>query len=58
VFYRIAAKGRGPTAVTLNGRALPMTRLTNPYRTAGVTVPMDAVRERLGRTNILHIDLE
>ena len=47
VRYRIAAAGHGPTAVTLNGHALPTTRATNPYRTAGVSVPMAAVRERL-----------
>ena len=58
VVYRVAAAGRGPTAVTLNGHALPMTRLTNPYRTAGVTVPMASVREHLGTTNELRIDLE
>jgi cellobiose phosphorylase len=59
VRYRIAAAGRGPTAIVLNGHALPMTRLTNRYRTAGVTVPMAAVRERLAAEgNELVIDLE
>jgi cellobiose phosphorylase len=47
VVYRIAAAGYGPTALTLNGTSLPMTRTSNPYRTAGVTVAMAAVRERL-----------
>jgi cellobiose phosphorylase len=59
VRYRIAAAGRGPTAVALNGHALPMTRLTNPYRAPGVTVPMAAVSERLAKDgNELVIDLE
>jgi cellobiose phosphorylase len=58
VVYRIAAAGHGPTALTLNGQPLPMTRTTNPYRTAGVTVPMAAVRERLREgPNELSIDL-
>jgi cellobiose phosphorylase len=47
VVYRIAALGHGPSAVVLNGAPLPVTRMTNPYRTAGVTVPMTIVRERL-----------
>jgi len=58
VRYRIAAAGHGPTAVALNGNALPMTRATNPYRIAGVAVPMAAVRERLrDAENELVIDL-
>jgi cellobiose phosphorylase len=58
VRYRIAAAGHGPTALALNGHALPMTRAANPYRSAGVTVPMAAVRERLVEgVNELVIDL-
>jgi cellobiose phosphorylase len=58
VRYRIAAAGHGPTALVLNGHALPMTRAVNPYRTAGVTVPMAAVRQRLVQgANELVIDL-
>jgi cellobiose phosphorylase len=58
VRYRIAGAGHGPTAVALNGHALPMTRATNPYRTAGVTVPMAVVRERLADgANELVVDL-
>jgi hypothetical protein len=58
VAYRIAAVGHGPTAVALNGPPLPMTRLTNPYRTAGVAVPMTAVRDLLrDGPNTLVIDL-
>jgi hypothetical protein len=35
-----------------------MTRATNPYRTAGVTVPMAVVRERLADgANELVVDL-
>jgi cellobiose phosphorylase len=58
VVYRVAAAGHGPTGLTLNGDPLPMTRARNPYRTAGVTVPMAIVRERLDeRGNELVIDL-
>jgi cellobiose phosphorylase len=58
VVYRVARAGHGPTALTLNGHPLPMTRTANPYRTAGVTVPMAAVRERLSDgPNELVIDL-
>jgi cellobiose phosphorylase len=58
VLYRIAAAGHGPTAVALNGNPLPIVRATNPYRTAGVTIPMTAVRERLrDGANEMVIDL-
>jgi 1,2-beta-oligoglucan phosphorylase len=59
VTYRIVTKGHGPTAVTLNGHPLPLTRTANPYRTAGVTIPMASVREHLvDGTNELVVDLE
>jgi cellobiose phosphorylase len=45
--YRIGPAGYGPTAVTLNGRALSLTRQANPYRMGGVEVPMAEVLERL-----------
>jgi cellobiose phosphorylase len=47
VVYRVAAAGYGPSAVSLNGRALPLARADNPYRTGGVSVPMSAVRAAL-----------
>jgi hypothetical protein len=56
--YRVGARGYGPTAIVLNGHPLPMTRMANPYRTAGVTVPMAAVCERLAEgINELVIEL-
>jgi cellobiose phosphorylase len=58
VRYRVASAGYGPTAVTLNGRPLPLSRAANPYRTAGVTIPMAAVAAALRPgTNELTIDL-
>ena len=59
VRYRVAAKGCGPIALSLNGHVLPMTREANPYRTAGVTVPMAALQEHLGdAVNELVVELE
>jgi 1,2-beta-oligoglucan phosphorylase len=59
VEYRVAAHGRGPQAVTLNGKLLPMTRMANPYRTGGVNVSMSAVRQLLGqKENTLVVELE
>jgi cellobiose phosphorylase len=59
VVYRVAGAGQGPRAVTLNGRALALTRLSNPYRTPGVTVAADDLRAGL-RTgaNELVVDLD
>jgi cellobiose phosphorylase len=57
--YRIAARGHGPRAVTLNGQALSLTRIENPYRLGGVTVSMREVGERLRpQGNLLAIELE
>jgi cellobiose phosphorylase len=47
VLYCCGTKGVGPVAVTLNGTALPFTRLDNPYRAGGVVVPTAAIAERL-----------
>ena len=59
VRYRVAAKGCGPIALSLNGHPLPMTRAANPYRTAGITIPMTALREHLGDgVNELVVELE
>jgi 1,2-beta-oligoglucan phosphorylase len=38
VTYRIGGRGCGPLKVSLNGKALPFTRGTNPYRMAGVQI--------------------
>jgi cellobiose phosphorylase len=47
VTYRVGRRGAGPTAVVLNGVALPTIPLTNPYRAPGVSVPLRHVREIL-----------
>jgi CRISPR-associated protein Csx3 len=47
VTYRVGTQGAGPTAVVLNGVALPTIPLTNPYRAPGVSVPLRQVREIL-----------
>ena len=59
VRYRVATKGCGPIALSLNGHTLPMTREANPYRTPGVTVPMIALWEHLvDGVNELVVELE
>jgi 1,2-beta-oligoglucan phosphorylase len=59
VLYRIAAAGSGPTSLLWNGRPLPFTRTTNPYRTPGAVVELAALREgaRAGVDELV-IDLE
>ncbi len=58
VVYRTAELGYGPTAVTLNGTALPFDREANPYRAGGVEVSMAAVRGVLtDSANVLEIGL-
>ncbi len=47
VLYRCAGRGVGPVAVTLNGTALPFTRLDNPYRAGGVPVSMTPIADRV-----------
>jgi cellobiose phosphorylase len=44
VTYRVEGQGCGPVALELNGRDLPFTRLSNPYRPGGAEVAMDAIR--------------
>jgi cellobiose phosphorylase len=46
VRYRVGERGYGPSALLWNGVSLPFTREANPYRSGGVTVPIDALRER------------
>jgi len=47
IIYRIGGAGSGPTAVTLNGKEMALTRTPNPYRTGGVEVRMAEVLEWL-----------
>jgi cellobiose phosphorylase len=51
VRYRIATRGVGPLRVAANGRDLPLTAGSNPYRPPGVTVAMAELRALLGRTD-------
>jgi len=44
---RIGSLGHGPRTVTCNGRPLAFDREPHPYRTGGVVIPMDVLRERL-----------
>lgn len=47
VRYRVGPRGHGPGRLTLAGRELATTRGRNPYRTGGLTVALDALREAL-----------
>ncbi|MEW6663976.1 MAG: hypothetical protein AB1512_01990 [Thermodesulfobacteriota bacterium] len=47
ITYRVQEPGCGPTAVSLNGVELPLTRCANPYRMGAVEIQMEEVRERL-----------
>jgi cellobiose phosphorylase len=56
--YHVAAAGHGPTALTLNGTALPFERVSNPYRVGGGTVAMTAITPLLARErNELRVQL-
>jgi cellobiose phosphorylase len=58
VVYNTEELGHGPTAVTLNGKALRFDREANPYRAGGVEVSMAALHELLtGSANTLEIQL-
>ncbi|MCW5891144.1 MAG: hypothetical protein KIT14_11420 [bacterium] len=46
--YRVARRGAGPAALTLNGAPLPFEREANPYRTGGAVVSTATLRARLG----------
>jgi 1,2-beta-oligoglucan phosphorylase len=46
LLYRVREKGCGPTSVEVNGREIPFTRETNPYRNGAAEIPMKSVLER------------
>ncbi len=59
VVYRVVATGYGPTALILNGTALPFEREANPYRTGGAAVSMEALGRLLtGGANTLEVQLQ
>jgi cellobiose phosphorylase len=45
--YRVASAGCGPTAVTVNGTAVPFEREANPYRSGGARLSMAALARLL-----------
>lgn len=58
VVYHIAAAGHGPTALTLNGTALPFERTANPYRCGAAQIAMAAVTALLNdQANTLSVQL-
>ncbi len=59
VVYRTGKTGRGPRSIDLNGASLVFVRESNPYRTAGVRIPMESwIRQLKEDGNRLTIDLE
>ncbi len=59
VVYRTGRTGCGPVSIDLNGSALEFIREKNPYRTAGVRIPMESWNDRLtSGTNRMTITLE
>jgi hypothetical protein len=59
VIYRTGRTGRGPVSIDLNGDPLDFVREENPYRTAGVRIPMESWSSRLTTgTNRMTITLE
>jgi len=57
VRYRVGPRGHGPTTLALNGSSLPFARQDHPYRTGGVMVARDAIRERLRGDDELHVEI-
>jgi cellobiose phosphorylase len=59
VLYRTGKTGRGPRSIDLNGTSLVFVRESNPYRTAGVRIPMESwARCLIDGNNRLTITLE
>jgi cellobiose phosphorylase len=55
--YSVGPHGHGPTSVSPNGKPLPTTALTNPYRRPGGSVDLDQVRVALrNEPGILHVE--
>lgn len=57
VLYEIRQNGFGPEEITINGTALPFTRLTNPYRSGGICIPWKFIHPHLSEENLLHVVL-
>ena len=58
LIYEIGEQGYGPERLHLNGQELPCTRLSNPYRQAGVSVEIETFRTGLrAGGNELRIEL-
>ena len=47
ISYRVGERGFGPTAVMVNGVALPAVPLANRYREPGVSVPLQHLRDAI-----------
>ncbi len=47
IHYTVGTAGSGPQTLVLNGASLPFRRLPNPYRTGGVEIRLEHLREAL-----------
>jgi cellobiose phosphorylase len=57
IVYRVGARGHGPTALALDGRALAFEREANPYRTGGAEIPIAALGATGARRSLV-VELE
>ncbi|WP_425465310.1 cellobiose phosphorylase [Oryzihumus leptocrescens] len=58
VEYAVRGRTSGPSRVGLNGTDLPTSELTNPYRPAGVSVDLTALRAALtGTDDVLTVEI-
>jgi len=56
--YTVRGPTSGPSRVALNGTDLPTSELTNPYRPAGVSVDLTALRAALtGTDDVLTVEI-
>jgi CRISPR-associated protein Csx3 len=56
--FRVGPRGVGPMRVALNGVALAMTPLSNPYRAAGVAVDMALVKDGMKGTGQNRLEIQ
>jgi len=56
--FRVGDRGVGPVSVALNGVALQMNPLSNPYRPAGVAIDMALVRAGINASGRNHLEIQ
>ena len=56
--FRVGDRGVGPVALMLNGVVLQSNMLSNPYRTAGVSIDMALVRAAMHAAGRNHLEIQ